>query len=156
MASDLRTEDWDSWIDAFATFCQAQASDPRVFARLVGRTTSADHLKPTIAGLAAKGSPPDALAGKGETMDIETMLALQGRDFVAHAYATLLRRPADSAGLEFYLGQLRDGVDKLEVLRALATSAEGRARYVELPGLEERIASRGSALRRVLRRWRGT
>jgi hypothetical protein len=157
--SDRRADNWDDWIDAFADFCREQAEDPRVFERLVARTAAADLLQQTSLGQQAHSQVAPGQDGGANThaasaaaTDLDSLLALQGRDFVAHAYATLLRRPADNAGLEFYAGQLRDGIDKLDVLRSLSISPEGRARDVHLPGLEASLAARGSFAARLVKR----
>jgi len=159
VASDRRADDWDGWIDAFAGFCRERAADRRVFERLVGRTAAADRLRQAASGPSADRQVAPIPAGGTDThaasaavADLDSLLALQGRDFVARAYATLLCRPADNAGLEFYAGQLRDGTDKLDVLRSLSISPEGRARDVRLPGLDARLAARGSFAARIVKR----
>ncbi len=158
VASDRRSDCWDSWLDAFACFCREQAADPRVFERLVARTAAADRLlqassgPPADSGVPGQAGDADTHAASAAATDLNSLLALQGRDFVAHAYATLLCRPADNAGIEFYAGQLRDGTDKLDVLRSLSISPEGRARGVTLPGLDAKLAARGSLVARIVNR----
>jgi len=68
---------------------------------------------------------------------LNELMALDGQAFVEHAYATLLLRSPDPSGGAFYLGELRRGVPKQEILRALASSDEGRACGADLPGLKE-------------------
>jgi hypothetical protein len=65
------------------------------------------------------------------------LLALQDERFVACAYLTILKRPADDAGLAGYVTHLRAGMSKPEVLTALAGSDEGRAAGCDLAGLDE-------------------
>jgi GT2 family glycosyltransferase len=164
-ANDGRTYDWEAWMDEFASFCVSCAADHRVFEHLVSRCAASTS---TVDSAPRPISVPDRAdgiqLGFGEASfdhqiatqtDLATLLALDGRTFVAHAYATLLCRPADSAGLEFYAGQLRDGIEKLEVLRSLSISPEGRARDVRLPGLEQQISARGNAAVRLFKRLMG-
>jgi hypothetical protein len=75
-----------------------------------------------------------------KAVDLPSLLTLDGHAFVEHAYATLLRRPADAAGLGAYLSQLELGAHKVDLLHALATSSEGRLRDVMLPGLDQMVA----------------
>jgi hypothetical protein len=73
-------------------------------------------------------------------VDLPSLLALDGKAFVEHAYATLLCRPVDDAGLSAYLSQLELGAHKVDLLHALATSSEGRLRDVKLPGLDQMVS----------------
>lgn len=83
---------------------------------------------------------------------LDELLALDGQAFVDHAYATLLQRVPDPSGSAFYLAELGRGVPKAEILRALASSDEGRARSVELPGLHELTQRHLSPPRHFLKR----
>lgn len=68
--------------------------------------------------------------------DLNDLLAFRDRDFVEVAYASIFQRPADTAGLEHYLERLRQGeIDRLELLRILWSSSEGRAKGVRVSGL---------------------
>jgi hypothetical protein len=70
----------------------------------------------------------------------EQLLTLYDEDFVRCAYLSVLRRPADPMGLAGYLEQVRLGVNRAEILVALATSPEGRKIGAErLPGLTKII-----------------
>jgi len=84
------------------------------------------------------------------------LMALEGSDFVEHAYATLLLRPADPSGLKFYINELKTGLGKADILKALRTSAEGRSRDVRLEGLDDVISqARGRRRKPFLKRLRG-
>jgi len=164
-ASDKRTGDWNTWADAFAEFCIAQTADPRLFERLATRLAVTKLLTCAAATPASRQTHPSQMdvenrAGQATVteaacVDLETLLAMDGRSFVAHAYATLLCRPADKAGVEFYTAQLSDGVPKIEMLRALSISPEGRARNVQIDGMQQRFAAQASAPRRLLRKLLG-
>jgi hypothetical protein len=95
--------------------------------------------------------PPGALSS-AKALDLRTLLALDGRRFVEHAYATLLCRPVDEAGMQGYISQLELGVHKVDILMALANSPEGRLREVNLLGLDQMGARRRRTLMPLLKR----
>jgi len=70
----------------------------------------------------------------------DDLLSRPDAEFVACAYLTLLRRPADPEGFLHYLLQLRSDGDKFAVVHALCTSEEGRLRRPNLPGLRATLA----------------
>ncbi|MBX9849725.1 MAG: DUF4214 domain-containing protein, partial [Rhodocyclaceae bacterium] len=76
-------------------------------------------------------------SSKAKPVDLSALLSMNGKDFVEHAYATLLGRAADEDGLQTYLGELERGTSKKSVLRTLAESAEGRTHAAPLDGLTE-------------------
>jgi len=87
---------------------------------------------------------------------VATLLTLGDVEFVHRAYKTLLGRDVDQSGLSNYVGQLRGGADKAQLLVDIATSLEGRRRQIHLLGLDALVeaAERRSASRwtRLLRR----
>lgn len=68
------------------------------------------------------------------------LLALDDAEFVASVYLSLLRRPADADGLLHYTRKLRAGHTKLEVLRLVLASREGRNKGAHLSGLSRAMA----------------
>jgi hypothetical protein len=71
---------------------------------------------------------------------VHELLKLNDEEFVRNAYLTVLGRAADPTGLTGYLKQVRRGADKVKILVALATSAEGlRVDRSQVPGLKEMI-----------------
>jgi hypothetical protein len=80
------------------------------------------------------------------------------------AYLTLLGREVDASGLENYLTQVRDGVDKSQIVVQLALSDEGRQRPRILPGLDTFLGAHAPRslrwhrrlVRRALRPWLDT
>jgi FkbM family methyltransferase len=56
---------------------------------------------------------------------VADLLKFNDSDFVQCAYLSLLGRPVDSEGLRTYLTHVRAGADRLDLIRALATSPEG-------------------------------
>lgn len=69
--------------------------------------------------------------------NLHELLAYSDEPFVHNAYLAILRRPADQAGFDYYVDKLRRGaLTKVEVLRALRFSGEGRTHGVLIQGLE--------------------
>ena len=63
------------------------------------------------------------------------LLAFQGSTFIRAVYVTLLGREPDDGGMENWLGQMREGATKLEVLALLQESTEAQswaARLVDI------------------------
>lgn len=58
----------------------------------------------------------------------------EDREFVQAAYRALLRHGPDAEGERYYIGLLRRGAPKIEILIRLRFSAEGRAQKVRLKG----------------------
>jgi len=58
----------------------------------------------------------------------DQLLLMDDEEFVRSAYAVILARPVDESGLRNYLGQVRRGISKEQIVVELATSPEGRAR----------------------------
>ena len=67
------------------------------------------------------------------------LLALSGEQFLGACYVTLLGREPDSGGLQHYRERLDLGVDRLEIIRVLVTSAEGRNYSAKIHGLAETL-----------------
>ena len=149
-ARDTRAMDWDDWCDELAEFCLSLPQRDDLFERLVNRITAADLLRRALRGdelaHAEAGAPAPAPAnGEGKSVALADLMALDGAEFVEHAYATLLLRPADKGGRDGYVASLASGTSKVRVLETLATSAEGRQRGVVLPGLDDLIAREKAA-----------
>jgi GT2 family glycosyltransferase len=147
-AKDDRGIGWDDWADGLTEFCLSFADRDDLFDRLVRRLKASDRLR-RAAHHDARESPGDdasnsakhpSVLSNAKAVDLPSLLTLDGHAFVEHAYATLLRRPADAAGLGAYLSQLELGAHKVDLLHALATSSEGRLRDVMLPGLDQMVA----------------
>jgi FkbM family methyltransferase len=80
---------------------------------------------------------------------LEMLLAYQGRVFIDCAYLTLLRRPPDSSGRNYYLSRLRDGVPKVQILTEIFESPEARLVNAVVPGLNEAIKKHRSKYKLV-------
>lgn len=74
------------------------------------------------------------------TATLEDLLSRHDERFVRNAYHVLLGRAPDPVGMHYYLGRIRIGVSKLEVLVQLLLSHEGKSRMVKIAGLNEAVA----------------
>jgi len=74
--------------------------------------------------------------------DMTMILDNQGTDFIVCAYLTILRRRPDPSGLAFYLGRLRAGISKVQILGELYSSEEAKASGVSLLWLRRAIRRR--------------
>ncbi|MGF6876461.1 DUF4915 domain-containing protein [Paraburkholderia sp. MM5477-R1] len=72
---------------------------------------------------------------------VNELLSEKDDAFVNCAYRTLLRREPDIDGFGYYVQRLRNGIEKSEIIAQLALSKEGRARNVDLPGLQSLLRS---------------
>ena len=151
---------WDDWAAGLTDFFLSLAARDDVFPRLVRRLRAGNVLRLGALGNADADLHGDATAvtavpgvlSNAKAVDLQTLLTLDGRPFVEHAYATLLCRPADEAGLQAYISQLELGAHKIDILAALASSPEGRLREVYLRGLDEIVARRSKGLKPLLKR----
>ena len=80
---------------------------------------------------------------------IHDLLVLKGLHFVDVAYLSLLGRPPDRAGRDFFFKRLQAGVSKKVILYDIACSSEASVKDVPLDGLDHLI----SEVRRKRRWW---
>jgi O-antigen chain-terminating methyltransferase len=67
---------------------------------------------------------------------VNDLLIYHDAEFVWNAYRALLKRDPDEEGYRQYLGQLREGrLNKIDVLRSIRFSPEGRRHNVRIDGL---------------------
>lgn len=69
----------------------------------------------------------------------DELLAHHDQHFVQCAYQSLLGRAPDPEGMRYYLGRLRTGISKIQILAQLRTSSEGKTYKTKLPGLNKAI-----------------
>lgn len=70
---------------------------------------------------------------------LDELLSYHDQQFVRCAYQTLLGREPDHEGLGYYLGRLRTGFSKMQILAQLRLSKEGETYVANLPGLSTAI-----------------
>jgi hypothetical protein len=93
-----------------------------------------------VAGIASGtswtvGSAAAFMPNDRKDYPLSAFVALHGPAFVAGCYAGLLGRSPDSGGLEHYLGLLRQGMAKAEIVGRIRLSAEGRRYGAHVRGL---------------------
>ncbi len=98
----------------------------------------------TAAGAAEKGliwvRKEFAMSGIEDPIDtVPKLLTPHDADFIDVAYKAVLGRAPDSQGGTYYLGRLRTGAHKLEILRQLRRSAEGGNFIPGVAGLDRAI-----------------
>jgi hypothetical protein len=71
--------------------------------------------------------------------NLSQLLALHDQAFIHAAYQKLLGRHPDPEGLSYYLGRLRNGIPKMQILTQLRLSTESKAHTIDLPGLDVAI-----------------
>jgi GT2 family glycosyltransferase/glycosyltransferase involved in cell wall biosynthesis len=70
---------------------------------------------------------------------LSNLLTYEDQEFVDLAYRAILGRTADSIGLAHYVDMLRHGVAKMDIVRILRVSDEGRAYESRLIGLNSSL-----------------
>lgn len=83
--------------------------------------------------------------GEGPVTSIPRLLAPHDAEFIRVAYEAVLGRAPDQEGGAYYLGRLRAGVHKLEILKQLRRSPEGREFIPGVAGLDRAIRSHSQA-----------
>lgn len=81
---------------------------------------------------------------------VPQLLALHDRNFIHQAYWSVLGRAADPSGETYYLARLRSGAHKLQILKQLRRSAEGRAFVPGVAGLDRAIKRHVWATRPII------
>lgn len=77
--------------------------------------------------------------GEGPVTSMHRLLAPHDAEFIRVAYEAVLGRTPDPGGGADYLAQLRTGTHKLEILKQLRRSPEGREFIHGVPGLDRAI-----------------
>jgi FkbM family methyltransferase len=122
-------------VDARATLDSAGHSAANLPSATNANYTSLSSTFSELTTMSMTASPiPPVQAG-----NIAELLALHDAHFVASAYQTLLGRSADEAGMTYYLGRVRAGYAKIQIVAQLSRSAEARAYGAQLPGLADAV-----------------
>ncbi|HUL41863.1 MAG TPA: DUF4214 domain-containing protein [Burkholderiales bacterium] len=66
---------------------------------------------------------------------VNDLLVFHNEAFITAAYRALLRRAPDEPGFKYYLGRLRDGISKIQILGQIRYSPEGKSAGVVVSGL---------------------
>jgi len=111
-----------------------QAGLPKI--EVLSELGSSDEAKELPARIAAFDAAIRDYRARKVSRTLNGLLALHDQAFIECAYYTLLGRGPDLEGLDLYLGRLRSGASKLQILADLLLSLEGREHSAELPGLD--------------------
>jgi hypothetical protein len=170
---DRDADDWDAWVDGFASFCKTLVDEEGIFDRVLRRIRDADLIRKSelLDRLRAEASPgltatpiqnptaDTAIEKNGAIADphgrrwqparhVKHLLDLDGEAFVYCAYVTIFKRLPDSDGLVNYLSELQAGVSKIQILSRLRNSSECRRSRHSLAGY--RRAAIGARVRHAL------
>ncbi|WP_084253343.1 FkbM family methyltransferase [Sphingomonas pituitosa] len=125
--------DANAQAQALAGELETIAAGPSRWARAQAQQALA---RAPVSGLASGGSSVEV------ARSIEDLFQAGDRQFVDACFKTLLGRPADPAGLGFYLQRLREGRSRARIVRDIAGSPEALAHAAQLPGLHAFLRSR--------------
>lgn len=81
----------------------------------------------------------DMSGGEGPVTSVPRLLTPHDAEFIRAAYEAVLGRAPDPEGGAYYLGRLRAGTHKLEILKQLRRSPEGREFIPGVAGLDRAI-----------------
>jgi hypothetical protein len=84
--------------------------------------------------------PPGSTGTGGPQPSLQLILASRGQKFVRLVYLAILGREPDPDGMKFYLGRIRDGERKLQIIKELSTSKEAERKGFTLPDLSHLLA----------------
>ena len=116
---------------------RATLSDPAAQQPLHGEFTIAENTD-FVDGAAIQGSPFMS-ADESPITSVPRLLAPHDAEFIRVAYQAILGRAPDPEGGTYYLGRLRAGTHKLEILKQLRRSPEGRNFIPGVAGLDRAI-----------------
>jgi GT2 family glycosyltransferase len=167
-ADDRDCHGWEEWVDGLMKLCEDTLRAPDIFETMRDRIRSGDALRKTLgfyehekraahpsipqAQVTSESVPQNTQAASQLTQEarignykvcatVDELLSEDGERFVGALYATLLRRPPDTNGLENYVARLKVGVPKLQIIDEVRSSAEGREKSVAVIGLREALAN---------------
>lgn len=120
---------WAAWRDELA-LNETFTADQPVF--------SLANDQPTL-NLSSDSKDLSMSLSEGPVTSVPRLLAPHDAEFITTAYQSVLGRAPDAEGRAYYLGRLRAGTHKLEILRQLRRSAEGRSFIPGVAGLDRAI-----------------
>jgi FkbM family methyltransferase len=124
---------------------RADAALPAVFESEGAEFATANN--PSMSDLHRVWKDLDMSGNEGPVTSVPRLLAPHDAEFIMTAYEAVLGRAPDAEGGIYYLNRLRSGVHKLEILKQLRRSPEGREFIPGVAGLDRAI--RGHNLARL-------
>lgn len=94
---------------------------------------------PTLGNRAQMSEEMRNIEDHGPVNTVPKLLAPHDLAFITTAYRAVLGRDPEPEGREYYLGRLRSGVHKLEIVRQLRRSPEGRRFVPGVAGMDRAI-----------------
>jgi hypothetical protein len=118
-------------VDAFWTSSEHFSDEVKsYYANFLGRQGAASEISGWVSQLQA-GMDEEAVVAAFLSSAEFSCLHVSNKDFVSALYAAALERPADAAGLTYWVGQLNDGVGRLAVTNAFVQSPEADKRAID-------------------------
>ena len=119
----------------FGRWTHRQTALRRSFVQTTSVSTDYSNRSPEGSGTLSELNMPDSFTQPAASVD--ELLAMQDAQFVACAYISILGRPVDPDGLRTYLGHVRGGADKAELVLEIAASPEAQdSPGIKLAGLD--------------------
>ena len=116
-----------------------QDASPLATDASVSQSPSINIQNTSIEAIMPPSAPVTMPPNPASSSTLDELLAHHDQKFVECAYQTLLGRVPDPEGLGYYLGRLRTGFSKIQILKQLRLSSEGKAHAANLPGLDVAI-----------------
>jgi GT2 family glycosyltransferase/glycosyltransferase involved in cell wall biosynthesis len=140
---EFNTTNWDEFVQGFVCFIDRLISSKNLYADCVARIAYGDLLRSRAVSINSNGRPSNSIAEVNATeiksfgdgvpdvvvspiSDLNELLSLNGDEFIFNAYLSLLRRECDEQGLIYYSERLHRGQSKIDILRDIKNSKEGR------------------------------
>jgi len=160
---DTHAGDWKKWTSGFMSFCDELIQSKDIYARTVERLHAGNNLReffqlrdmlnsaqsgqstlPIAVNIPSQQvtqvSPvQQAAPSKSDEKSIKTvddLMSLNDGDFVKTAYQKILLRECDNEGFLFYLNKIKNGHSKIEIIRDMKNSPEGKSANSKFTGLE--------------------
>jgi hypothetical protein len=120
----------------FGRWTHRQTTLRRSFVQTTSVSTGYSNRSPEGSGTLSELNMPESFALE-PAASVDELLAMQDAQFVACAYISILGRPVDPDGLRTYLGHVRGGADKTELVLEIARSPEAQdSPGIKLAGLD--------------------
>jgi FkbM family methyltransferase len=120
----------------FGRWTHRQTTLRRSFVQTTSVSTGYSNRSPEGSGTLSELNMPESYTLE-PAASVDELLAMQDAQFVACAYISILGRPVDPDGLRTYLGHVRGGADKAELVLEIAASPEAQdSPSIKLAGLD--------------------
>lgn len=122
------------------TLSSVKVSEPITLEHLAHITTKLSSITVNQASLEKTMHPlAPVTSSKASKATVAELLEPLGQQFIYGAYLALLGREPDPEGMNYYLGRLRVGVPKIQILAQLSRSSEGNKYAAKIDGMEKEI-----------------